>query len=390
MSDVAVRKHCVKHDIPTPPLGYWAKLAHGKVVRRPPLPIKERSADELVDLVPRVPKMVSQEAEAAKRGAESNRIDLEAQLRVPSELPQKPHPLVRSIRAVLRKTKADAEGFVTTDAESLPSVSIGRDSVDRVLRILQAVLSATEKLGYAFENGSRGLLLVVDGERFAFRIYAIKDRRPHEPTAKEKRDQEWRDRYRTRFSDGSSERKVYRSWDYYPSDRLTLELRDTNRYGWREQALVKRWRDGKSKRLEDDLADALIWLKPAAVLARETRLEIEERERKRAEEAARRERLRERKRKAGQVKEYLDKLAETNACLERLDRLIERLSAQTVEHGQAQTRILREAEEYRSVLLKEFEDAAINTYLEKIALYSETENVIPALLEKDPGWSWLG
>lgn len=228
----------------------------------------------------------------------------------------------------------------------------------------------------------------MDSERFVLRIYAIRDRRPHEPTAKEKRDQEWRDRYRTRSSDGSSERKVYRSWDYFPSERLTLELRDTNRYRWGEQALVKRWRDGKSKRLEDDLADALIWLKPAAVLAREKRFEIEDRERKRAEEAARRERLRERKRKAGQVKEYLDKLAATNACLERLERLIELFSAQKIEHSQAQTRILREAEEYRSVLLKEFEDAPINTYLEKISLYSETESVITALLEPDLGWSW--
>ena len=26
LSDVGLRKICVKHDIPTPPLGYWAKL----------------------------------------------------------------------------------------------------------------------------------------------------------------------------------------------------------------------------------------------------------------------------------------------------------------------------------------------------------------------------
>jgi hypothetical protein len=40
MSDVAVRKHCVEHGIPTPPLGYWAKPAHGKTVSRPPLPTR--------------------------------------------------------------------------------------------------------------------------------------------------------------------------------------------------------------------------------------------------------------------------------------------------------------------------------------------------------------
>jgi hypothetical protein len=30
MSDVAIRKHCKNMDIPTPPVGYWMKLQHGK------------------------------------------------------------------------------------------------------------------------------------------------------------------------------------------------------------------------------------------------------------------------------------------------------------------------------------------------------------------------
>ncbi len=48
ISDVALRKTCVRHDVPTPPLGYWAKLAHGKKVRQPPLPalIGERIRDK--------------------------------------------------------------------------------------------------------------------------------------------------------------------------------------------------------------------------------------------------------------------------------------------------------------------------------------------------------
>ena len=38
LSDVALGKICKKHSIPKPPLGYWAKLAYGKTVPRPPLP----------------------------------------------------------------------------------------------------------------------------------------------------------------------------------------------------------------------------------------------------------------------------------------------------------------------------------------------------------------
>ena len=38
ISDVGLAKACRKHDIPTPPVGYWAKAAHGKPVMKPALP----------------------------------------------------------------------------------------------------------------------------------------------------------------------------------------------------------------------------------------------------------------------------------------------------------------------------------------------------------------
>lgn len=38
LSDVALHKICKKHGIPNPPLGWWAKKAAGKAVKRTPLP----------------------------------------------------------------------------------------------------------------------------------------------------------------------------------------------------------------------------------------------------------------------------------------------------------------------------------------------------------------
>ena len=38
LSDVALHKICRKHDVPNPPLGWWAKHAAGKKVRITPLP----------------------------------------------------------------------------------------------------------------------------------------------------------------------------------------------------------------------------------------------------------------------------------------------------------------------------------------------------------------
>lgn len=38
LSDVGLAKICRRHDIPLPPVGYWAKLAQGHIVKKTPLP----------------------------------------------------------------------------------------------------------------------------------------------------------------------------------------------------------------------------------------------------------------------------------------------------------------------------------------------------------------
>jgi len=49
ISDVGLKKTYKRRDIPTPGLGDWAKLAHGKTVRRIPLPpVKPEQSDVIV------------------------------------------------------------------------------------------------------------------------------------------------------------------------------------------------------------------------------------------------------------------------------------------------------------------------------------------------------
>ncbi|MGC2306417.1 hypothetical protein [Candidatus Binatus sp.] len=38
ISDVGLKKVCVRHHVPVPGLGYWAKVAAGKAVTQIPLP----------------------------------------------------------------------------------------------------------------------------------------------------------------------------------------------------------------------------------------------------------------------------------------------------------------------------------------------------------------
>ena len=38
LSDQGLAKKCKKHNVPRPPMSYWAKLEHGKSVEKKPLP----------------------------------------------------------------------------------------------------------------------------------------------------------------------------------------------------------------------------------------------------------------------------------------------------------------------------------------------------------------
>jgi len=49
LSDQGLAKKCKKHNIPRPPMGYWAKLEHGKRVKKTPLPSNTDHVLEVID-----------------------------------------------------------------------------------------------------------------------------------------------------------------------------------------------------------------------------------------------------------------------------------------------------------------------------------------------------
>ena len=53
LSDVGLAKTCQRHNIPKPPPGYWAKKAHGKIVRRRSLPPCDDPALATITICPR-------------------------------------------------------------------------------------------------------------------------------------------------------------------------------------------------------------------------------------------------------------------------------------------------------------------------------------------------
>lgn len=296
ISDVAVRKICVKHGIPTPPLGYWAKLQHGKNVRQTPLPPLKEGQSDHVNLVVHPTKNHPPEVAETHRVALLEEAKDESQISVPVERPAKLHPLAEATEKALRKAKPDHEGFITSLGAGKLDVRIGPSSIDRVVLLCHALLRGALDRGHQL-SAAPDFRIVVDEQPLAVRFYETKDKTEHVPTAAELKQQAKEDEWRSRFSSTHrSNHKVYRTWDYFPSGRLMLEVADPKQVRWQADPIIGRWRDRKARTLEHYLGEAMVALRTGAAIARhqrakeaeEARLAKEAEERRREQEIQRR------------------------------------------------------------------------------------------------------
>jgi hypothetical protein len=109
ISDVALRRHCKKLDIPLPKQGHWAKVQAGHKVKVPPLP-KSKGPDKKVVFVNDTYRNLSPRLKASDRllflPEEEREVVKEycAGLTVPSEL-SKLHSLVADTKQYYRARK---------------------------------------------------------------------------------------------------------------------------------------------------------------------------------------------------------------------------------------------------------------------------------------------
>lgn len=274
ISDVMLAKHCRRLEVPRPGRGYWRRLACGQRLSPPPLPPpKSRSTPSACVIRGSPPER--RERPAHREPAP--RISVESKLTAP-------HPLIRSTLDALRRWKPHTDGLLRVGrAEGSLDVAVSPASVDRAMRILDALIKAVESRGgrvvvWQHRDGwarvgaeEAGTFAELEGQRVGFRLRELVNRRPLTPTRQE---QQARARHSWPFVP---------AWDYTPSGRLSLEI-----VSYWHDTVRRRWTDGKSQRLEDCVGKIVVALEQAA-RARRERQEAEERARQqRAEEERRR------------------------------------------------------------------------------------------------------
>lgn len=286
VSDVWLARTCDEHRIPYPPRGYWAKKRNGKPVRRKPLPSVVDSRLETVSLYPRpVENRVSEPTEADRRVAAERANG--ASIVVQEGLVD-PHDLVVRTMTSLKATKADEKGMIRPKAKGCLDVTVGSESIDRAMRILDALIKALESRSYrVFVKDGEGstTLVEVDGEIIPFRMDERASRKERPVDDRKTGRHLWFLRPRVEY-------------DYFPSGELALHISHSVPQMFRHS-----WRDGGKKRVEDWLNSFVVGLirvsqgiKVERVEAERRRIEAEKR-RKEWEESERQRQELERRRK---------------------------------------------------------------------------------------------
>lgn len=279
ISDVGLKKRCVKNRIPVPGRGYWRQFETGKKVKRIPLPkmaaappITFHVARDMVNAEP----MSSIDATFIAYGA--------AHPIVVADGLRRPEPETKAVLRDFQGQKPDDYGAIRSRGADTFQVRIHPSSKDRILRLVDALAKACRDRGFAFAEGKPGsrywehLAVVIDGISF-FPVFDERMRRtPY------------------RMSDAELARRraghyVYTpTYGYEPTGELTLKIE-----GGRSSGLQTIWKDSRHQKIETRLNEVMIGLRALADCRLEEQRKADDRQRRyeiiQRERAALRERV---------------------------------------------------------------------------------------------------
>lgn len=325
LSDVAVHKICRKHEVPTPPLGWWAKKAAGKPVDRTPLPKTSKCVSDTITIA--APDLRGETAAVAATREEA-RIKASDEGQGDSG---EPDPIVERTLEALRAAAPAHNGIVTVEGPDIIHCEVAPGSIDRVGKILADIIPAALRQGFVLEQGERKARFAGKGETLGISISETVQRIKHVVTPIEQAQRNaWYAKRNRRHGrpwdeDDYEPFPYFGEWDYVCTGRLGFEMEGV--YVPAGGGPRKTFRDAKIQRLENLASDIAVALAVMATAKREARERCEQEERKRQAERRERERPLRAKHIAERRRDVLEDVLNDLAGVERLRRLMAGLDA---------------------------------------------------------------
>jgi hypothetical protein len=284
LSDVGLRKICRRLNIPLPPQGYHLRKYKGQKSPLPP------AKNGILEYEAHLYQPDQSEADVSSVAILIPEISFEEQpenrIIVPDQL-NSPHPLIAEAKRQLKKAKPDSYGRLSAYRNSGCDISVFPGSVDRSLRIMNALLKAMAKRKYlvpADKLNHSPVVKVLD-EPINFRLAERAHQVRHVPTAEELLKKK-RGLY---FHDPA--------FDYLATGELALSITDVYHYNNEKVCL-----DNKRGKIEGKLNAFIISLIKRALQMKD------ERARRQQEEKIRRERERQQWERESQIRKEQERV----------------------------------------------------------------------------------
>lgn len=262
VSDVAISKACRRHQIPKPPLGYWAKLAAGKAPPVPALPIVIDPKLQTVTFSPPSPRVARPPAPGDVAAPTKTAIEFESpQIKdlfgriqqsdiswdVPTSL-RALHPVVADALDGLRLASKERRHVRAGEPDllyphqklgekPLLEIRVSSNLIERAVLLAQGIISAAQEVGFTMVRKRNDRWPHCSFEMFnhhvQFSIKEMASREPHTPTALELAE-----------ADRLSYRKLPK-WDRIPNGMLCVTVTEPDR-----RSVLAEFQDGKSRRVE--------------------------------------------------------------------------------------------------------------------------------------------
>ncbi len=167
ISDVGLKKKCVKLNIPVPPVGYWAKVQFGQKASVLKLPVKF-TGENLVYLYLREKRPGEGEGEEITYSIFKKQIECDPRLnlKVLDKLTN-PDKLIVAVKDDLLKKDVwkGRDKFIYSSKNNI-AICVTPKALDRALRILDTIIKAFRTLNYDFKSKNEKICLVIEGEEF--------------------------------------------------------------------------------------------------------------------------------------------------------------------------------------------------------------------------------
>jgi hypothetical protein len=263
ISDVALKKICDKHRVPTPPRGYWAKRDAGKPTKQIQFHSTSDPQHEHIvlhgsrnNLAPEIREVLEQERERRKSKPKTASPAEVA----PTVAQQNVHPAISATAKALRKAKPNPDEVIGASGHGCCEVEIGAASLERTIAVLDSIARALDARGLKVEPIGNCMRLALPPDSLTLALVERIEKRNHVPTmeelAKEEQLRKKQERNARLGVWSFNRERAYPEFDFVRTGELGIQIADQYVRGLRRS-----WGDGKRQKVEglvDDIVGGMV------------------------------------------------------------------------------------------------------------------------------------